>query len=84
MGGKGKYAVFVGSLTVPLHNAWADAAIAYLKKNHPDMQLVGDRYGVAENVDASRRPRWTSCGQSGSEGVSRLWQPGTDRRRARR
>jgi simple sugar transport system substrate-binding protein len=54
-GGKGKYAVFVGSLTVPLHNAWADAAIAYLKKNHPDMQLVGERYGVAEDVDASRR-----------------------------
>ena len=25
MGGKGDYAVFVGSLTVPLHNAWADA-----------------------------------------------------------
>ena len=24
MGGKGKYVVYVGSLTVPLHNAWAD------------------------------------------------------------
>ena len=55
MGGKGKYAVYVGSLTVPLHNAWADAAIAYLKKNYPDMKLVGDRYGVAENVDDSRK-----------------------------
>ena len=28
MGGKGKYVVYVGSLTVPLHNQWADAAIA--------------------------------------------------------
>lgn len=55
MGGEGKYAVFVGSLTVPLHNAWADAAIAHIKENYPDMQLVGDRYGVAEDVDASRR-----------------------------
>lgn len=55
VGGKGEYAVFVGSLTVPLHNAWADAAIAYLKANYPDMKLVGDRYGVAEDVDASRR-----------------------------
>jgi simple sugar transport system substrate-binding protein len=55
LGGKGEYAVFVGSLTVPLHNAWADAAIAYLKANDPDMKLVGDRYGVAENVDASRQ-----------------------------
>ncbi|WP_080681180.1 MULTISPECIES: substrate-binding domain-containing protein [Burkholderia] len=55
VGGKGEYAVFVGSLTVPLHNAWADAAIAYLKANFPDMKLVGDRYGVAEDVDASRK-----------------------------
>lgn len=53
-GGKGKYAVFVGSLTVPLHNAWADTAIAYLKANYPEMTLVGDRYGVAEDVNASR------------------------------
>ena len=50
----GKYAVFVGSLTVPLHNAWADAAIEWLKTNRPDLQLVGERYGVAENVDDSR------------------------------
>ncbi|PAK10634.1 substrate-binding domain-containing protein [Burkholderia ubonensis] len=55
VGGKGEYAVFVGSLTGPLHNAWADAAIAYLKANYPDMKLVGDRYGVAEDVDASRK-----------------------------
>ncbi|MCX4160028.1 MULTISPECIES: substrate-binding domain-containing protein [Paraburkholderia] len=55
LGGKGEYAVFVGSLTVPLHNAWADAAIAYLKANYPDMKPVGDRYGVAEDVDASRK-----------------------------
>ena len=50
----GKYAGFVGSLTVPLHNAWADAAIAWLKANRPDLELVGERYGVAENVDNSR------------------------------
>lgn len=54
-GGQGKYAVFVGSLTVPLHNAWADAAIAYQKKNFPKMQLVSDRFGVAENLDDSYR-----------------------------
>ena len=50
----GKYAVFVGSLTVPLHNAWADAAVAWLKANRPDLVLVGERYGVAESVDNSR------------------------------
>jgi simple sugar transport system substrate-binding protein len=54
MGGEGEYAVFVGSLTVPLHNAWADAAIAHIQANYPNMTLVGERYGVAENVDDSR------------------------------
>jgi simple sugar transport system substrate-binding protein len=55
MGGKGKYAVYVGSLTVPLHNAWADAALAYQKKNYPNMQAVGERFGVAESLDDSYR-----------------------------
>ena len=55
MGGDGQYAVFVGSLTVPLHNAWADAAIAHLQENYPDMELVGERYGVAESADDSRK-----------------------------
>jgi simple sugar transport system substrate-binding protein len=55
MGGKGKYVVYVGSLTVPLHNLWADYAIKYLKAKYPDMQMVGDRYGVAESVDDSRK-----------------------------
>jgi len=55
MDGDGQYAVFVGSLTVPLHNAWADAAIAHLQENYPDMELVGERYGVAESADDSRK-----------------------------
>lgn len=55
MGGEGQYAVFVGSLTVPLHNAWADFAIAYLEANYPNIELIGDRYGVAESVDDSRK-----------------------------
>ena len=55
MGGKGEYAVFVGSLTVPLHNAWADFAIAYLSAKYPDIKLIGERYGVAESVDDSRK-----------------------------
>jgi simple sugar transport system substrate-binding protein len=55
MGGKGKYVVYVGSLTVPLHNLWADNAIKYLKEKYPEMTMVGDRYGVAESVDDSRK-----------------------------
>jgi simple sugar transport system substrate-binding protein len=53
MGEEGEYIVYVGSLTVPLHNAWADAAIAYQKEHYPKMKLVADRYGVAESVDDS-------------------------------
>lgn len=55
MGGEGRYAVFVGSLTVPLHNAWADAAIAHQKRRFPKMQLVSERFGVAESLDDSYR-----------------------------
>ena len=51
MGEKGEYIVYVGSLTVPLHNAWADAAIAYQKEKYPNMTMLGDRFGVAESVD---------------------------------
>ena len=51
----GTFAVFVGSLTVPLHNAWADAAVAWIAENCADkLTLVGERFGVAENVDDSR------------------------------
>jgi len=53
MGEEGEYIVYVGSLTVPLHNLWADAAIAYQKEHFPKMKLVADRFGVAESVDDS-------------------------------
>jgi simple sugar transport system substrate-binding protein len=53
MGGEGEYIVYVGSLTVPLHNLWADAAIAYQLAHYPKMKLVADRFGVAESVDDS-------------------------------
>lgn len=43
MGGEGKYAVFVGSLTSQTHNQWVDGAIAHQEANYPDMELVGDR-----------------------------------------
>nr|WP_210318335.1 substrate-binding domain-containing protein [Aureimonas endophytica] len=53
MGEAGDYIVYVGSLTVPLHNAWADAAIAYQKEKYPKMKMLGDRFGVAESLDES-------------------------------
>lgn len=53
-GCEGGYAVYVGGLTVPAHNAWADAAVDYLAEACPEMTQVADRFGVAESVDDSR------------------------------
>lgn len=53
MGGKGGYAIYVGSLTVPLHNNWADFAIKYQKEKYPEMHEVTSRLPVAESIDKS-------------------------------
>jgi simple sugar transport system substrate-binding protein len=53
MGEAGDYVVYVGTLTAPLHNKWADAAIAYQKSNFPKMKLVADRYPGADEIDTS-------------------------------
>jgi simple sugar transport system substrate-binding protein len=53
MGEEGEYAVYVGSLTTPLHNIWADAAIAYQKANYPRMKLVADRFPGADEIDTA-------------------------------
>ncbi|ATZ92905.1 MULTISPECIES: substrate-binding domain-containing protein [Dickeya] len=55
MKGEGKYAAYVGSLTVPLHNAWVDSAVAWQKAHYPKMQLVADKFGVGESLDDSIR-----------------------------
>jgi simple sugar transport system substrate-binding protein len=55
MGEEGEYMVVVGGLTVPLHNAWADAAIAYQKEHYQKMKLVADRFGVGESLDDTKR-----------------------------
>jgi len=51
----GKYVIFVGSLTVPAHNIWADAAIALAEKKYPGMEQVADRYPVSEDQNAARQ-----------------------------
>ena len=53
IGGEGKYVVYVGGLTVALHNLWADYAISLQKKKYPKMQQVGDRFGVSNSVEDS-------------------------------
>lgn len=52
---EGKYVAYMGGLTVPLHNAWVDSAVAYQKAHFPKMQMVGDKFGVGESLDDSIR-----------------------------
>ncbi|WP_368928445.1 substrate-binding domain-containing protein [Mixta calida] len=52
---EGKYAMYVGSLTVPLHQQWTDAALKYQQQHYPKMQLVTDKFGVGESLDDSIR-----------------------------
>ncbi len=53
MGEKGQYFVMVGTLTTPLHNKWADAAIAYQKQHYPGMTLATSRFPGADEVDTA-------------------------------
>lgn len=55
IGGKGGYVIYVGGLTVPQHNLWADLLIKYQKEHYPDMFEVTSRMPVAENIDDARR-----------------------------
>ncbi len=54
-GDTGKYAVYVGSLTVPAHNIWADAAIELAKEKYPGLELVDTRFPVSEDRNAARQ-----------------------------
>jgi simple sugar transport system substrate-binding protein len=51
----GDYVVFVGSLTVPAHNIWADAAIAQGKERYPKLNLVANRFPVGEDQSAAHQ-----------------------------
>ncbi|MGP9808181.1 substrate-binding domain-containing protein [Halomonas sp. AOP12-C2-37] len=53
-GCEGSYAVYVGGLSVPAHNAWADAAVNWLDENCAGLAQAAERFGVAESVDDSR------------------------------
>ncbi len=51
VGPKGGYAIMVGSLTVEMHNLWADAVVKYLDENYPDMKQVTSRVEGSESVE---------------------------------
>lgn len=55
MGEEGEYVVYVGTLTTPLHNKWADAAIAYQKAHYPKMKLAASRFPGADEIDTAYR-----------------------------
>ncbi|MDR3376047.1 MAG: autoinducer 2 ABC transporter substrate-binding protein [Ancalomicrobiaceae bacterium] len=51
----GDFVIYVGSLTVPAHNIWADAALAQAKEKYPKLKLLADRYPVSEDQSAARQ-----------------------------
>ena len=55
MGESGKFAIFVGSLTVPLHNLWADVGLAYAAEKYPGMELVTERIPCGEDQELSKQ-----------------------------
>ena len=84
IGGEGKYVVFVGGLTVTLHNLWADYAVALQKQKYPKMQQVGDRFGVSNSVDDSYKTAdRPDAGDPRSQGLPHLRRQRADRRRPR-
>lgn len=55
MGPEGEYAIFVGGLTVPLHNLWADEGIKYAEKEYPGLKLVTSRIPCGEDQELSKQ-----------------------------
>ena len=55
MGDSGKYAIFVGSLTVPLHNLWADEGLKYAKEKYPNLKLVTERIPCGEDQELAKQ-----------------------------
>lgn len=55
MGTEGQYAIFVGGLTVPLHNLWADEGIKYAEAKYPGLELVTSRIPCGEDQELSKQ-----------------------------
>lgn len=50
-----EYAIFVGSLTAPTHNLWADEATRYAQEEYPGLKLVTERIPCTEAMDLSKQ-----------------------------
>jgi simple sugar transport system substrate-binding protein len=55
MGDEGQYAIYVGSLTVPLNNFWADEGLKYAAEKYPNLELVTERIPCGEDQELSRQ-----------------------------
>lgn len=55
MGETGDYVVFVGSLTAPTHNLWADVGIAYARERYPGLRLVTERIPFGDDQEMARQ-----------------------------
>ena len=55
MGDSGQYAIFVGSLTVPLHNLWADEGLKYAAEKYPNLELVTERIPCGEDQELAKQ-----------------------------
>jgi simple sugar transport system substrate-binding protein len=55
MGDSGQMAIIVGSLTVPLHNLWADEGLKYAKEKYPNLELVTERIPAGEDQELARQ-----------------------------
>jgi simple sugar transport system substrate-binding protein len=55
MGDSGEYAIFVGSLTVPLHNLWADEGLKWAEQKYPGLKLVTKRIPCGEDQELSKQ-----------------------------
>ncbi len=54
MGDTGEYAIFVGGLSVPLHNLWANEGLAYAAKKYPNLKFVAGRIPCGEDEELSK------------------------------
>ena len=55
VGAEAEYAIFVGSLTAPTHNVWADEAEKHARQTHPQLKLVTQRIPCAEEIDLAKQ-----------------------------
>lgn len=53
MGGEGKYAAFVGSLTAKSHNEWVDGALERAKEKYPKIKMATERIEAYEDSKIS-------------------------------